>query len=222
MFTPKELALERGWPGRIDGDRVVQLAAQTLQSFFTGGGQAREHAEYALADVDLRPPVLYPPSVRDFMAFEAHVETTRANRGLPVPPEWYELPVFYFSNPAAIYGPGDDVPYPEGSEALDYELEIAAVIGAAGAVGGFTVMNDWSARDLQLKEMKVGLGPAKGKDFATSLGPILITPDEFDGSSATMIARVNGEERSRGQLADMQYSWDAIVAQAARNTKLFA
>src|SRR5215210_2016735 len=220
MFTPKELALERGWPGRIDGDRVVQLAAQTLQSFFTGGGRAREHAEFALADVDLRPPVLYPPSVRDFMAFEEHVKTTRANRGLPVPPEWYEIPVFYFSNPAAIYGDGDDVLYPDGSEALDYELEVAAVIGAGGAVGGFTVMNDWSARDLQLKEMKVGLGPAKGKDFATSLGPVVVTVDEFDGSRATMVARVNGEERSRGELGDMHHSWDAIIAHAARSTRL--
>src|SRR2546426_9513953 len=116
MFTPKELALERGWPGRIEGDRVIQLAAQTLQSFFTGGGTAREHAEYALADVELRAPVLRPPSVRDFMAFEEHVRNARARTGREVPPEWYELPVFYFSNPHAIYGPEDDVPYPDGTE----------------------------------------------------------------------------------------------------------
>ena len=87
-------------------------------------------------------------------------------------PEWYEIPVFYFSNPAAIYGPERRDPVPGGSEALDYELEVAAVIGADGQIGGFTVMNDWSARDLQRREMKVGLGPAKGKDFATSLGPV--------------------------------------------------
>jgi fumarylacetoacetate (FAA) hydrolase len=130
--------------------------------------------------------------------------------------------VFYFSNPAAIYGPEDEVPYPHGSEELDYELEVAAIVGAEGAIGGFTVMNDWSARDLQRAEMRVGLGPAKGKDFATSLGPVVITPDEFDGMGATMIARVNGEERSRGELADMHHSWDAIVAHAARNTRLRA
>ena len=106
MFSPKELDLERGWPGRIDGDRVIQLAAQTLQSFFTGGGGAREHAEYPLADVVLRAPVLRPPSVRDFYAFEQHVKTARGLRGQEVAPEWYELPVFYFSNPSAIYGPG--------------------------------------------------------------------------------------------------------------------
>jgi fumarylacetoacetate (FAA) hydrolase len=220
MFTPKELALERGWPGRVEGDRVVQLAAQTLQSFFTGGGSAREHAEFPLADVDLLAPVLRPPSVRDFMAFEEHVANARRLRGSDVPAEWYEQPVFYFSNPAAIYGPEADVPYPEGTEELDYELECAAMIGADGRIAGFTVMNDWSARDLQRREMRVGLGPAKGKDFATSFGPVLVTVDELDGSTGEMVARVNGEERSRGNLAAMYHRWDAIVAAASRNTRL--
>jgi fumarylacetoacetate (FAA) hydrolase len=220
MFTPKELALERGWPGRIESDRVIQLAAQTLQSFFTGGGTAREHAEYALADVDLRPPVLYPPAVRDFMAFEEHVANARRLRGGDVPKEWYEVPVFYFSNPAAIFAHDEDVPYPAGTQELDYELECAAVIGGDGEIGGFTVLNDWSARDVQRQEMKVGLGPAKGKDFATSLGPILVTPDEFDGSSGTMIARVNGEERSRGDLSAMHHKWAGLIEHASRNTHL--
>ena len=174
MFTPLEQELARGWPGRIDGDRVIQFAAQTLQSFFTGGSQAREHAEYRLDDVKLLAPVLSPPSVRDFYAFEQHVATARASRGLEVPPEWYEQPVFYFSNPAAIYGPGAEVPYPDGTEELDYELEVAAIVGAEGRIAGFTILNDWSARDLQRAEMKVGLGPAKGKDFATSLGPVVV------------------------------------------------
>jgi fumarylacetoacetate (FAA) hydrolase len=220
MFTPKELALERGWPGRIEGDKVIQLASQTLQSFFTGGGSAREHGEYALAEVDLRPPVLQPPTVRDFMAFEQHVATARASRGSEVPKEWYEIPVFYFSNPAAIYGPGEDVPYPQGTEELDYELECAAMIGTEGKIAGFTVLNDWSARDLQRAEMRVGLGPAKGKDFATSIGPVLVTVDEFDGSTGEMVARVNGEERSRGNLSDLYHPWERIVEQAARNTAL--
>jgi fumarylacetoacetate (FAA) hydrolase len=220
MFSPKELELERGWPGRIEGDRVIQLAAQTLQSFFGGGGQAREHAEYPLDEVSLRPPVARPPSVRDFYAFEQHVRTARALRGLEVPAEWYEEPVFYFSNPAAIYGPEDVVPYPQGTDELDYELEVAAIVGAGGAIGGFTVMNDWSARDLQRAEMRVGLGPAKGKDFATSLGPVVVTPGELDGTSGTMVARVNGEERSRGELADIYFSWERILARAALNTRL--
>jgi len=220
MFRPRELALERGWPGRIEGDRVIQLAAQSLQSFFTGGGSAREHAEFPLDDVDLLPPVLHPPAVRDFMAFEQHVANARAQRGSKVPDEWYEIPVFYFSNPAAIYGPDAVIPYPVETHELDYELECAAVIGAEGKIAGFTVMNDWSARDVQRAEMRVGLGPAKGKDFATSFGPVLVTSDEFDGSAGVMIARVNGEERSRGELGAMYHGWDALLAQAARNTTL--
>lgn len=220
MFTPLDRDLERGWPGRIEGDRVVQLAAQTLQAFFTGGGKAREHAEYSLSEVRLLAPVLRPPSIRDFSAFEQHVRTVRAARGREVPKEWYEQPVFYFSNPASVYGPDDEIPYPEGTEELDYELEAAAVIGAEGRIAGFTVMNDWSARDLQRAEMRVGLGPAKGKDFATSLGPVVVTVDELDGTSAEMVARVNGEERSRGNLAEMYHSWESIVAHASRNTRL--
>ena len=203
MFTPRDLQLERGWPGIVEGDTVVQLAAQTLQAFFTGGGTARRHAEYPLAEVDFRPPVQHPPAVRDFYAFEQHVKTARALRGQEVPPQWYEIPVFYFSNPAAIYGAEDEIPYPPDTKELDYELEAAAIIGIDEQIAGFTIMNDWSARDLQRAEMKVGLGPAKGKDFATSLGPVVVTADEFDGASGTMIARVNGEERSRGNLADM-------------------
>ena len=217
MFTP--IAHEvRGWPGRIEGDRVIQLAAQTLVSFFTGGGQAREHAEYRLDDVRLLAPVQNPPSVRDFYAFEQHVKNARAVTGRgEVVPEWYEIPAFYFSNPAAIYGPDDEIPYPRGTQKLDYELEVAAVIGAGGEIAGFTVMNDWSARDPQRQEMGVGLGPAKGKDFATSLGPVIVTPDELGD---LMVARVNGEECSRGSLADMYWSWEQIVDHAARNTQL--
>ena len=220
MFSPKGQNLKRGWPGRIEGGRVVQLAAQTLQSFFAGGGQARDHAEFELDDVDLRPPVLYPPSVRDFYAFEQHVKTARGLRGLEMVTEWYEIPAFYFSNPAAIYGPEEEIPYPEGSSELDYELEAAVVIGKDGEIGGFTIMNDWSARDLQRPEMKIGLGPSKGKDFATSLGPVVVTPDELGDLRLTMSARVNGEERSRGNMGDMHHSWEAIVAHAARNTRL--
>jgi fumarylacetoacetate (FAA) hydrolase len=221
MFHPVEQPMERGWVGRVDGDHVIQLAAQTLESFFTGGGNAREHAEYPLDQVRLLAPIHRPPSVRDFYAFEEHVRNARAVTGRgEVVPEWYEIPVFYFSNPAAIYGPDEEVPYPEGSEALDYELEVAAVIGADGAIGGFTIMNDWSARDLQRKEMKVGLGPAKGKDFATSLGPVVVTPDELGDLRLEMVARVNGEERSRGSLGDMYHSWEAILEHAARNTHL--
>ena len=220
LFRPLDRDV-RGWVGAIEGDRVVHLAAQSLASYFTGGGSAREHDEYALEDVRFLAPVPRPASVRDFYAFEDHIRNAARVLDRPgVPDEWYELPVFYFSNPAAIYGPEDEIPFPAGSEELDYELEVAAVIGAEGAVGGFTIMNDWSARDLQRKEMKVGLGPAKGKDFATSLGPIVVTPDELGDLRLEMVARVNGEERSRGNLGDMYHSWESILDRAAQNTQL--
>ncbi|MGN6429691.1 MAG: fumarylacetoacetate hydrolase family protein [Gaiellaceae bacterium] len=220
LFSPLDREL-RGWVGVVEGDRVVHLAAQSLASFFTGGGSAREHDEYALEDVRLLAPVPRPPSVRDAYAFEEHVRNARAVTGRgEVQPEWYEVPVFYFSNPAAIYGPDEEIPYPTGSEQLDYELEVAVVIGVEGAIGGFTIMNDWSARDLQRQEMKVGLGPAKGKDFATSLGPVVVTPDELGDLRLEMVARVNGEERSRGNLGDMYHSWEAILERAGANTQL--
>src|SRR5436190_14148131 len=128
------------------------------------------------------PPVA---SLRDFYAFEQHVKTCRAQRGLDMVPEWYRIPAFYFSNPAAILKHEDAVHAPNGSSALDYELELACVVGreardlpdddrALECIAGFTIMNDWSARDLQRAEMAVGLGPSKGKDFATSLGPDLV------------------------------------------------
>jgi fumarylacetoacetate (FAA) hydrolase len=209
-----------GQPGRVEGDQIVQLDAPDVVAVLERRGQVPAGRTWRAGDVALLAPVPRPPSVRDFFAFERHIATARANRGSTVPAEWYEFPVFYFSNPAAITGPGAEVPYPAGTAELDYELEVAAVIGTDGQVGGFTVMNDWSARDIPRKEMRVGLGPAKAKDFAISLGPVLVTADEFDGSLAVMTARVNGEERSRGNLADLHYSWAEILAQAARNTVL--
>jgi fumarylacetoacetate (FAA) hydrolase len=208
------------WPGRVEGGEVVRLDAPGLIEVLIADTPPDEGPRYSVGQVSLRAPVPRPPSVRDFFAFEQHVATARANRGSRVPREWYEFPAFYFTNPAAIFGPEEDIPYPNGTSELDYELEVAAVIGAEGRIAGFTVMNDWSARDIQRKEMRVGLGPAKAKDFATSLGPVLVTPDEFDGTSGTMTARVNGEERSRGNLADIHYSWAEILAQASRNTRL--
>ena len=209
-----------GWPGRIDGDRIIRLEAPDLIAVLARGCQVPEGTAVPADQAELLAPVPRPPSVRDFFAFEQHIATARANRGSAVPAEWYEFPAFYFSNPAVILGPGTELPYPDGTAMLDYELEVAAVIGAEGRIGGFTVLNDWSARDIQRKEMRIGLGPAKAKDFATSMGPVLVTADEFDGSAAVMTARVNGEERSRGNLADLHYSWADILAQAARNTEL--
>jgi fumarylacetoacetate (FAA) hydrolase len=180
------------------------------------------------------PPVA---SLRDFYAFEQHVKTCRAHRGLDMVPEWYKVPVFYFSNPAAILGQDDPVFAPRGSQALDYELELACVIGescrdlpdddrALEVVAGFTIMNDWSARDLQRTEMAVGLGPSKGKDFATSLGPDLVTFDELrevyrDGRlHLEMSASVNGRVLSRGNAGTMYWTWPQLLAHASRDASL--
>jgi fumarylacetoacetate (FAA) hydrolase len=189
-----------------------------------------------LEEVRLRAPLPRPPSLRDFYAFEQHVATAARNRGRSVAPAWYQLPVFYFSNHSAIYGPGADIPMPRTKE-LDYELEIACVIGRAGRdiaeehaaeyIAGYTIMNDWSARDIQREEVSVGLGPAKGKDFATSLGPWLVTPDELEQHALddgrydlTMVARVNGVERSRGNFRDIYYTFAQMIAHASRDAAL--
>src|SRR5262245_35647268 len=177
MFSPRDAELERGWPGRVDGDRVVQLAAQTLEAFFTGGGGAREHAEYPLSAVELRPPVLHPPNVRVFSALERH-----------------EPPFFSFRPTGPVFGHESDVPFPAGTAELDIGVGIAAVIGADGAIGGITLANDWTARDLERAERASGFGPSKSKDFALSIGPVLVTPDELDGTGVVQ-ARVNGVER---------------------------
>jgi len=161
-----------------------------------------------------------PPSIRDFMAFEEHVRGARAVTGRgEVPEAWYEAPRFYFSNPAAVYRDGDDIPKPTDTAALDYELELACAIGRDGRPEGFTIMNDWSARDLQARERDVGLGPGKGKDFATSLGPVLVSVDELPSDLAMRaVARVNGEVRTESSTGGMYFSWDQLLAAAERNT----
>jgi fumarylacetoacetate (FAA) hydrolase len=190
------------------------------------------------SEIKLVAPLPRPRSVRDFFAFEQHVATARSRRGQPVPSAWYRIPVFYFSNHQAIVGPDDPVPMPH-TEQLDYELEVACVIGHEGRnidpadaldyIAGFTIMNDWSARDIQGEEMSVGLGPAKGKDFATSLGPYLVTLDELEDYTTDdgerwrleMVARVNGREYSRGNLVDMYHTWSQIIAHASRDATLY-
>jgi hypothetical protein len=165
MFTPRDEHLERGWPGRIEGETVIQLAAQTLQAFFTGGGQAREHAEYPLADVVFRAPVLHPPSVR---IFDADGD-------------------FVFANPAAVKAVGEDPGVPEAEQVE----RIAAIVGANGAIGGFTPLVEWVAPRLQ---------GAKQRDFALTLGPVVTTPDEGVPPGV---------------------DWDQLVAHAAENTTLY-
>jgi fumarylacetoacetate (FAA) hydrolase len=211
--------------GEVHDDRVRVMAATTAVEWL-GGGAARmpTRVEKAFDSCDLVAPIPQPPSVRDFFAYEEHVRTGWKLRGGDIPPAWYETPVFYFSNPAGIVGPGAEIPVPEGCRLLDFELETAAVIGADGEIAAFTLLNDWSARDIQAKEMSVGLGPAKGKDFATSIGPWLITVDELpltDGRlDLEVSATINGEEVTRAKTIEQYYSWPEIVEHARRNTRL--
>jgi fumarylacetoacetate (FAA) hydrolase len=201
-------------------------------------GAHRKAVAYLQNQVVIYPPLPNPESLRDFFAFEAHVKNVYANRDKDVPQEWYEFPVFYFSNPHAIYGPSSVVPYPPQSSALDFELEVACVIGKAGKdipaeeavdyIFGYTIFNDWSARDVQRKEMRVGLGPAKSKDFASSLGPWIVTPDELQDHSTvrpgvydlSMQARINGEQQTHGNWKDIHYSFGEMIAYASQGTYL--
>jgi fumarylacetoacetate (FAA) hydrolase len=188
------------------------------------------------AGIAFGPPVLRPPSLRDFYAFEGHVRTMWERRGGEVPETWYRLPIFYFSNVSEIRGPDAPIWSPAASHELDYELEVAAVVDTPGhdlppdraeeAIGGYTIFNDWSARDLQREETAVRLGPAKGKDFASSFGPWLVTPDELadarsrTGFDLTMTAEVNGTETSRGRWADAQFSFGEMLARASADVQL--
>ena len=193
-------------------------------------------AVLAAGELAFGPPILRPPSLRDFYAFEGHVRTMWERRGGEVPETWYRLPIFYFSNVSEIRGPDEPVSSPAASSELDYELEVAALVDtpavdlpperAEEAIGGYTIFNDWSARDLQREETVVRLGPAKGKDFASSFGPWLVTPDELadvrsgPGYDLAMTAEVNGVETSRGRWSDAQFSFGEMLARASADVRL--
>ncbi len=201
-------------------------------SLLEAGADALRRPAVRLDSVRLLAP-LQPPTVRDFVAFEEHVEGMRNLAGLP--DAWYDAPTFYFSNPYATLGPADDVPVPPGCAVLDFELEVAAVIGrtgqdlspadATGHIAGYTILNDWSARDLQSREMQVGLGPAKGKDTATTLGPWLVTADEFTPDDEGflplgMTAEINGRVVGDDLLSNMGWPFADLVAYASRGTQV--
>ncbi len=194
-------------------------------------GPRGERLRYRAEEVRLRPPLPRPTSLRDFLAFEAHARAAYARRGEPVPEAWYRMPVYYKGNPRAILGPDEDVVWPRYTERLDFELELACVIGRQGRdipvgeapryIAGYTVMNDWSARDIQRGEMEARLGPAKGKDFATSLGPCLVTPDELDPRNLRMIARVNGEVWAEGCSGSARWSFPEMIAHVSQEETLY-
>ena len=209
------------------------LPEMNIQSH-SGGGKPIAVLE---DEVQLLSPVPNPQSFRDFYAFEQHVRAARKLRGVDMHPDWFKIAIFYFSNPAALYGHGEDIPYPRGTEELDYELEFAIIIANGGSniaqedadqyIAGYTVCNDWSARDLQREEMAMSLGPAKGKDFASSFGPYMVTPDELSDAwddkgklHLRMTCHVNGKLISDGNTNDLYHPFTKMIERASMNAKL--
>ena len=195
-------------------------------------GPEGEYVVYSRESLRIVAPLPNPPSLRDFIAFENHIAATSKKRGQPIPPEWYKAPVYYKGNHRTIIGPNEDLPWPLKTTKLDYELELACIIGRRGRdiaeseaqhyIAGYTIMNDFSARDIQFQEMACRLGPAKGKDFATAIGPCLVTPDEIlNLESLTMIARVNGEVWSEGRFGSIHWSFPQMIAHVSRGETIY-
>ena len=196
-----------------------------------------ESFSYKESDLTILPPIINPPAFRDFYAFEQHVKAARKLRKLDMHPDWYKIPIFYFSNPNCCFGHGENIPYPNGTTELDFELEFAVIIGNGGSniksseankvIAGYTILNDWSSRNLQREEMPMSLGPAKGKDFASSFGPYMVTPDEIESAwkddgklHLQMTCHVNGKKVSDGNTNDLYHSFGDMIERASMNTKL--
>lgn len=210
-----------------------------LQSAHSTFGSHKNPQQYVLkeAEIIFHPPTTDRCSFRDFYAFLQHVKSARALRNLKVVDEWFEIPVFYFSNPDVFVGHKQKVKKPKYTKELDFELEIGCIIGKKGKniprekasqhIAGFTILNDFSARDAQRREMKVGLGPAKGKDFATGLGPYLVTIDELESVKQNkaynlhMLASKNNQQISSGNFADIYYGFDEMIEHASQEVTLY-
>lgn len=207
------------------GEYTMDCAREALDHVAHSGDDTLDGAalRHALTGVRLLAPLPRPNSLRDFLVFEAHLRNIYRLLGREdqFPPEWYNLPAHYKGNPDAIYGPDDVVPYPGYTDKLDYELEVCAVVGKRGRrvkeadagayIAGYTLYNDWSARDIQMRESSVGIGPGIGKDMASSIGPSIATPDEFSRQHSKLEARIDGETWSTGTLADMHFSFEQII-----------
>ena len=221
------LDLLRGGDWALDTARAALEHADSAGVTELGGARVR----HAVADVRLLAPLPRPNSLRDYLVVEEHMRgAVEAGIAKSIPDEWYELPAHYKGNVDAIYGPDDLVPWPSYTDKLDYELEICAVIGRAGRriaaadatpmIAGYTIFNDWSARDIQVREMSVGIGPGIGKDFASSIGPCIVTPDEFDRDRARLQARIDGEVWSSGVLGNMRFSFEEIIEYTSQEATL--
>lgn len=225
----------------LDGGQAAMERVQKLAETVCEDEEGLWGASQSIDDVTLLSPVPFPRTIRDFYAFEQHVKTARALRGLEMIPEWYDHPVFYYSNPGCVYGPYDDIDFPHASHEVDFELEIACVIGKPGKdipadkaneyIAGYLIMNDWSARDTWRNfEAKLSMGPAKSKDFATTLGPWLVTPDELESRrqgdaentrhNLEMVARVNGKELSRGNADTLTHTFAQMIEWASTDVWL--
>jgi len=231
--------------------KILDLGARapTLLNFLQGNWESQlssirqelGNAKIAVEDVQLQACVPHPPSMRDGYAFRQHVEAARRNRGVPMIPEFDLFPTFYYTNHQAVIGPGPVEVQTLHLDKLDFELESAIVIGKKGKnisardadkyIFGYTIMNDFSARALQMEEMKMSLGPAKGKDFATALGAWLVTPDELEAHRKTgptgdryaleMSCQVNGLPISKGNMADMNWTFAQIIERVSYGTNVF-
>ncbi|MFI5346006.1 MAG: fumarylacetoacetate hydrolase family protein [Elusimicrobiota bacterium] len=224
--------------GALRAGRIVELSSPDLIALLDGGDSALAAAKRELdaapegsglpmESARLKPP-LKPRSLRDFFAFEDHAKAGAARRNEPLQKEWYDQPVYYKGNPREIYGPGDVIPWPSFTRKLDFEFEIAAVVGKAGRditvadapkhIAGYVVMNDCSARDIQKNEMVCRMGPAKGKDFATVLGPWFVTADEWPtGEIPPLVVRVNGTEWSRSNGIQPYWNFFVMLSHASQS-----
>jgi 2-keto-4-pentenoate hydratase/2-oxohepta-3-ene-1,7-dioic acid hydratase in catechol pathway len=227
-------------PGALSGPgEVVDLSAvaSTVNALIEAGPAAWDAARTLAGDGRAQPvgrllAPLRPASLRDFLAFEDHAQGGARRRNEELNPAWYESPVYYKGNHRSIVAPEADLSWPAFTEKLDFELELGCVLGtlaidldenaAEGSIFGYTIMNDWSARDVQRAEMAMRLGPAKSKDFATSLGPCIVTADEFDPRRPhAMIARVNGEIWCEASTDAMHWTFPKMIAHVSRGESVW-
>ena len=218
--------------GALEGDEVHDLGFDGEMVAFIAAGAPSGRRTPVPGGARLLAP-LRPRSLRDFLAFEGHMKAALTRLGREIPAEWYEVPAYYKGMPDTVIGPEQEIPWPPWTERLDHELELAAVIGpeavrdltpanAHTAIFGWTIWNDMSARDVQARELPIGMGPGKAKDWDGSnvLGPCIVTADELDASNLRMTVRVNGETWGEASSGAMHYSFGDLIAYASRSQTL--